>query len=58
MNGIKGLELNEYVDIILKTLYENVGNRTVFITSFNPDLCAMYLFSCSLLSKILKEIFY
>jgi hypothetical protein len=50
MNGIKGLELNEYVDIILKTLYENVGNRTVFITSFNPDLCTMYLFaySCSL----------
>ncbi|XP_054168301.1 glycerophosphocholine phosphodiesterase GPCPD1-like [Oppia nitens] len=40
-DGIKGIELNEYIDIIVKTLYKHLGNRTGIITSFHPDLCAM-----------------
>ncbi|CAG2162886.1 unnamed protein product [Oppiella nova] len=37
----RGLELNEYIDIIVKTLYDSIGNRTGIITSFHADLCAM-----------------
>ncbi|CAG2109149.1 unnamed protein product [Medioppia subpectinata] len=37
----KPLELNEYIDIIVKALYDNIGNRSGIITSFHADLCSM-----------------
>ncbi|CAG2114380.1 unnamed protein product, partial [Medioppia subpectinata] len=37
----KPLELNEYIDIIVKALYDNIGNRSGIITSFHVDLCSM-----------------
>lgn len=40
--GEPGLEMNEYIDIILKTLYEHGHDRKILISSFHPDLCAMY----------------
>ncbi|KAJ8680696.1 hypothetical protein QAD02_016483 [Eretmocerus hayati] len=34
-------DLNLYLDIILKVVLENGGDRKIVFSSFNPDICAM-----------------
>lgn len=39
----KTFELNEYVDIILNTLFDYSGDRSIMLSCFHPDICSMYL---------------
>lgn len=35
------VELNHLVDTILKTVYRLAGNRTIFLSSFSPEICVL-----------------
>ncbi|XP_065221640.1 glycerophosphocholine phosphodiesterase GPCPD1-like [Planococcus citri] len=35
------IDMNEYVDRILKVVYANAGRRYIVFSSFNPDVCLM-----------------
>lgn len=35
------MELNQYLDILLKVLLENAGERRIIISTFHPDICTM-----------------
>ncbi|KFM81138.1 Glycerophosphocholine phosphodiesterase GPCPD1, partial [Stegodyphus mimosarum] len=34
-------EMNTYIDIILKDILENAGNRYILLSCFHPDICSM-----------------
>lgn len=34
-------ELNNYIDVILKTVLVHGGKRKIFFSSFNPDVCTV-----------------
>lgn len=34
-------EMNSYLDIILKDILENAGNRYIVLSCFHPDICSM-----------------
>ena len=34
-------ERNEFVDIILRVVYQHAGNRRIIFSCFDPDTCAM-----------------
>jgi glycerophosphodiester phosphodiesterase len=38
------VELNSFVDTVLKTVYDLAGKRRVIFSSFNPDVCLMLSF--------------
>lgn len=38
------VELNSFVDTVLKTVYDLVGKRRIIFSSFNPDICLMLSF--------------
>ncbi|KAF2652849.1 glycerophosphocholine phosphodiesteras-like protein Gde1 [Lophiostoma macrostomum CBS 122681] len=38
------VELNSFVDTVLKTVYDLAGDRNVIFSSFNPDICLMLSF--------------
>jgi glycerophosphodiester phosphodiesterase len=38
------VELNSFVDTVLKKVYDLAGNRNVIFSSFNPDVCLMLSF--------------
>ncbi|KAF2866829.1 glycerophosphocholine phosphodiesteras-like protein Gde1 [Massariosphaeria phaeospora] len=38
------IELNSFVDTVLKTVYDLSGERNVIFSSFNPDICLMLSF--------------
>ncbi|KAF2018787.1 GDPD-domain-containing protein [Aaosphaeria arxii CBS 175.79] len=38
------VELNSFVDTVLKTVYDLAGNRNIILSSFNPDICLMLSF--------------
>ncbi|KAF2182168.1 GDPD-domain-containing protein [Zopfia rhizophila CBS 207.26] len=38
------VELNSFVDTVLKTVYDLAGKRNVIFSSFNPDICLMLSF--------------
>lgn len=39
--GQVGPDMNHFVDTILKTVFENKGQRNVVFSSFHPDICTM-----------------
>jgi glycerophosphodiester phosphodiesterase len=38
------VEINSFVDTVLKTVYDLGGNRNIIFSSFNPDICLMLSF--------------
>lgn len=38
------VELNSFVDTVLKTVYDLAGKRNIIFSSFNPDICLMLSF--------------
>lgn len=34
-------EMNEYIDTTLDVVYELAGNRSIFFTCFNPEVCIL-----------------
>jgi len=38
---IRAVERNELVDIILKEVFDNAKDRSIFFSSFDPDVCAL-----------------
>lgn len=38
------IELNSFVDTVLRTVYELGGQRNVIFSSFNPDICLLLSF--------------
>ncbi|KAF2471964.1 GDPD-domain-containing protein [Lindgomyces ingoldianus] len=38
------VELNSFVDTVLKTVYNLAGKRNIIFSSFNPDICLMLSF--------------
>ncbi|GBL93344.1 Glycerophosphocholine phosphodiesterase GPCPD1 [Araneus ventricosus] len=34
-------ELNRYIDVILRDILENAGNRYIILSCFHPDICTM-----------------
>lgn len=48
-------DLNEYVDIILKVLFNHAKDRNIIISCFHPDVCAMWV-SFSLLASFAKSL--
>ncbi|KAF2120467.1 Glycerophosphoryl diester phosphodiesterase family-domain-containing protein [Lophiotrema nucula] len=38
------VELNSFVDTVLKTVYDLAGKRNIMFSSFNPDICLMLSF--------------
>ncbi|KAF1951416.1 GDPD-domain-containing protein [Byssothecium circinans] len=38
------VELNSFVDTVLKTVYDRIGKRNIIFSSFNPDICLMLSF--------------
>jgi glycerophosphodiester phosphodiesterase len=38
------VELNSFVDTVLKTVYDFAGKRNIIFSSFNPDICLMLSF--------------
>jgi glycerophosphodiester phosphodiesterase len=38
------VELNSFVDTVLKMVYDKMGNRNIIFSSFNPDICLMLSF--------------
>ncbi|CAI6256796.1 unnamed protein product [Periconia digitata] len=38
------VELNSFVDTVLKMVYDNMGKRNIMFSSFNPDICLMLSF--------------
>lgn len=38
------VELNSFVDTVLKTVYDHAGKRNIIFSSFNPDICLMLSF--------------
>lgn len=39
MEGLRPAEINEFVDKILEVVFENLGNRRVYFSSFHADVC-------------------
>ncbi|CAG2163683.1 unnamed protein product [Oppiella nova] len=37
----KTLDLNEYVDIIVSTVFANAGHRNIVFSCFHPDICSL-----------------
>ncbi|RWS02826.1 glycerophosphocholine phosphodiesterase GPCPD1-like protein [Dinothrombium tinctorium] len=37
----KDIDMNEYVDIILKTVFQHAGNREIIFSCFDPNVCSM-----------------
>ncbi|RWS28839.1 glycerophosphocholine phosphodiesterase GPCPD1-like protein [Leptotrombidium deliense] len=37
----KHCDINDYVDIVLKTVLEHGGNRKIIFSCFHPDICSM-----------------
>lgn len=35
------MDLNMYIDIILKCVLQNAGDRRIIFSCFNPDICSM-----------------
>jgi len=40
MEGL-AIELNAWVDTVLKCVYDNAGERDIIFSSFHPDICLM-----------------
>ncbi|PVI05949.1 GDPD-domain-containing protein [Periconia macrospinosa] len=38
------VELNSFVDTVLKMVYDYIGKRNIMFSSFNPDICLMLSF--------------
>lgn len=38
------VELNSFVDTVLKMVYDKMGSRNIIFSSFNPDICLMLSF--------------
>ncbi|KAL1607850.1 Glycerophosphocholine phosphodiesterase [Paraconiothyrium brasiliense] len=38
------VELNSFVDTVLRMVYDKMGNRNILFSSFNPDICLMLSF--------------
>lgn len=38
------VELNSFVDTVLKMVYDFIGKRSIMFSSFNPDICLMLSF--------------
>ena len=38
------VELNSFVDTVLKMVYDMAGKRNIIFSSFNPDICLMLSF--------------
>jgi glycerophosphodiester phosphodiesterase len=38
------VELNSFVDTVLRTVYDRAGKRRIIFSSFNPDICLMLSF--------------
>lgn len=52
-----GIEMNSWVDTVLKVVYDNGKGRDIIFSSFHPDICLMLSFKQVCESNFLSYVY-